>query len=177
VTTLHGSRVTLRPFHADEFDLVLRRYAHEGPDRSQARRRRLHLSGTRTAFELLLAIEVGGRLAGEVQARCPEDAAPPGVFELGIELYDESDRGRGLGSEVVRVLSSHLFEHEGAMRFQASTDVDNVAMRRSLEKCGFTFEGVLRGFMPSPDGSRDYAMYGMTATDWRTTRDTWTSTS
>lgn len=177
MTTLHGSRVTLRPFHADEFDLVLRRYVAEGPDRSLARRRRLHLSGTRTAFELLLAIEVEGRLAGEVQARCPEDAAPPGVFELGIELYEEGDRGRGLGSEVVQVLSSHLFEHEGAMRLQASTDVENVAMRRSLEKCGFIFEGVLRAFMPSAEGSRDYAMYGMTASDWRTAKDTWTSTS
>lgn len=175
--TLRGPRVTLRPFHADEFDLVLDRYASEGPDRREARRRRLQRSGTRTAFELLLAIEVEGRLAGEVQARCPEDAAPPGVFELGIELYDEADRGRGLGSEVVRVLSSHLFEHEGAIRLQASTDVDNVAMRRSLEKCGFSFEGILRGFMPTMDGPRDHAMYGMTIADRRTTTGTWTSTS
>ena len=176
MTTIRGDRVTLRPFRPDEYELVLARYASEGEERSEVRRRRLGLSGTRTSWELLFAIEVEGRLAGEVQARCPEDAAPPGVFELGIELYEENDRGRGLGSEVIRALSSHLFEHEGAIRVQATTDVGNAAMRRSLERCGFVHEGVLRGFMPSVDGPRDYAMYGMTIEDQVKTRGAWTST-
>lgn len=165
MTTIRSDRVTLRPFRQEEYDLVLARYAAEAPQASEARRRRLALSGTRTTWELLFAIEIAGRLVGEVQARCPEDASPPGVFELGIELYREGDRGRGFGSEVVRVLTSHLFESEGAIRVQATTDVENAAMRRSLEKCGFTLEGVLRGFMPSADGPRDYAMYGVTVAD------------
>lgn len=165
MTTIRGQRVTLRPFREDEVDVVLARYAVEGADRNEIRRRRLALSGTRTALEILFAIEVDGRLAGEVQARCPEDAAPPGVFELGIELYDVNDRGRGLGSEVVRALTTHLFRREDAIRVQATTDVENAAMRRSLEKCGFVFEGVLRGFMPTADGPRDYAMYAMTSKD------------
>jgi RimJ/RimL family protein N-acetyltransferase len=168
--------VTLRPFHEEEFDRVLDRYASEGPDRREGRRRRLQLSGTRTDWEVLFAIEVDGRLAGEVQARCPQDAAPPGVFELGIELYEADDRGRGLGSEVVGELTAYLFDREDAIRVQASTDVENAAMRRSLEKCGFTFEGVLRGFMPSADLPRDYAMYGMTRKDREGTSG-WTSTS
>lgn len=177
MTTIRGERVMLRPFRAEEFDRVLARYASEGAERTEVRRRRLALSGTRTAWEILFAIEVEGRLAGEVQARCPDDAAPPGVFELGIELYDVNDRGRGLGSEVVRMLTTHLFERQDAIRVQATTDVENVSMRRSLEKCGFTYEGVLRGFMPAADGPRDYAMYGMTIEDRVTTKDPWTSTS
>ena len=174
MTTIRGPRVTLRPFREEEFERVLDRYASEGPDRREVRRRRLSVSGSRTDWELLFAIEVDGRLAGEVQARCPKDAAPPGVFELGVELYEEEDRGLGLGSEAVRELTAHLFDREDAIRVQASTDVGNAAMRRSLEKCGFTFDGVLRGFMPSADGPRDYAIYGMTRRD-RT--DGWTSTS
>jgi RimJ/RimL family protein N-acetyltransferase len=50
---------------------------------------------------------------------------------------------------------------------QATTDVDNVSMRRVLEALGFGFEGVLRGFMPDADGPpRDYAMYGVTRGAW-----------
>jgi RimJ/RimL family protein N-acetyltransferase len=166
VTRIEGERVTLRPFRAEEYDVVLARYATEDAEHTEIRRRRVALSGTRTTWELLFAIEASGQLAGEVQARCPEDAAPPGVFEIGIELYDANDRGRGLGTEVLRVLTGHLFERERAIRVQATTDVGNASMRRSLEKCGFTHEGVLRGFMPTADGPRDYAMYGITAKDW-----------
>jgi RimJ/RimL family protein N-acetyltransferase len=52
------------------------------------------------------------------------------------------------------LLCAYLFEHEDAVRVQATTDVDNAAMRRALEHVGFGFEGVLRGFMPDPTARR-----------------------
>jgi RimJ/RimL family protein N-acetyltransferase len=61
---------------------------------------------------------------------------------------------------------------------QATTDVDNGAMRRALEALGFWFEGVLRGFMPVPEGTpRDYAIYGLTKEDWENKRERWIRTS
>ena len=111
----------------------------------------------------MFAVEADGRLVGDVQGRCLRFAMPPGVWELGIELWDAADRGRGIGRQTIALLSSHLFEREDAIRVQATTDVDNVAMRRVLEHLGFAFEGVLRGFMPAGSGPpRDYAMYGLT---------------
>jgi RimJ/RimL family protein N-acetyltransferase len=70
-------------------------------------------------------------------------------------------RGRGVGTEAVRLLGEHLLAN-GYPRVQASTDVDNVAMRRALEHAGYTFEGVLRGFMPAGAGRADYALYALT---------------
>jgi len=170
VTTLRGDRVTLRPFREDEFALALARQPFEDEERREVRRRRLALSGTRTAWEIMFAIEAEARLLGDIQARCSDQAMPPGVWEIGLDLWQPSDRGRGLGSEAVRLITSHLFEVEGAHRVQATTDVDNAAMRRSLEKCGFTFEGFLRGFMPLADGPpHDHAMYATTRNDRRST--------
>jgi RimJ/RimL family protein N-acetyltransferase len=40
-------------------------------------------------------------------------------------------------------------------------------MRRVLEKLGFTFEGVMRGFMPVGAGREDFALYGVTRAEWR----------
>ncbi len=115
----------------------------------------------------MLAVEADGRLVGDVQGRCPRFALPPGVWELGIELWDAADRGRGIGRETVALLSSHLFDREDAIRVQATTDVDNVSMRRVLEVLGFDFEGILHGFMPDAAGPpRDYAMYGVTRGAW-----------
>jgi RimJ/RimL family protein N-acetyltransferase len=166
VTRIVGDRVILRPFRQDEFDAALAREPSEDSARREVRRRRLALSGTRTAWELMFAVEANGGLVGDIQARSSDQAMPPGVWEVGIDLWDPSDRGRGIGSEAVTLLVSHLFAREGAHRVQATTDVDNAAMRRSLAKCGFRLEGVLRGFMPVADGPpRDYAMYAMTTDD------------
>jgi RimJ/RimL family protein N-acetyltransferase len=87
---------------------------------------------------------------------------PQGVFELGISLFETTDRGHGLGTDAIRLMTRYLFEHEDAARVQGSTWVGNTAMRRVFLKLGFTEEGVLRSFMPSERGRDDYVMYAIT---------------
>jgi RimJ/RimL family protein N-acetyltransferase len=186
VTELRGERVVLRGFRPDEVDRTLVRMAGGSStvsvgDRAEAerrRRRRLERSGSRNEWEILFAIEVDGRLVGDAQGRCSDTAMPPGVWEIGLEVWDVGDRGRGVGREAVRLLSSYLFEREGAIRIQATTDVDNAPMRGVLARLGFGYEGVLRGFMPSADHApRDYTMYGMTRDDWESVKGGWIRTS
>jgi RimJ/RimL family protein N-acetyltransferase len=163
--------VVLRGPAPTEIDAVLPRVASAefaaGDEAGVARKRsRLERSGERTAWELWFMIEADGRLVGDVQGRFSDTSMPPGVWELGIELWDQADRGRGYGGAACALLTSHLFEQEGAIRVQATTDVDNVAMRRTLERIGFVYEGTLRGFMPQPEGpARDYALYARTQAD------------
>jgi len=172
VIELRGDHVFLRGFRPEEVSVALERMrtlpATEMDEAATAERReRLERSGERNGWEIMLAVEADGRLVGDVQGRCPRFALPPGVWELGIELWDAADRGRGIGRETVALLSSHLFDREDAIRVQATTDVDNVSMRRVLEVLGFDFEGVLHGFMPDAAGPpRDYAMYGVTRGAW-----------
>lgn len=180
MTQVRGDRVVLRGFRPDEVDFAMRRMAR-GPFDSELERRRrerLRRSGIRNDWEVLFAVETGGRLVGDIQGRCVDFAMPPGVWEIGIELWDEADRGRGLGREAVTLLAGYLFGEEDAIRIQATTDVGNVAMCRLLERLRFTREGVLRGFMPTTDGPpRDYTMYGITKDDWENVKDGWTRTS
>ena len=173
---LRGDHVLLRGFRPEEVPLALQQMQtipasepmSEMDEAVRERRERLERSGQRNGWEIMLAVEAGGRLVGDVQGRSPRFAIPPGVWELGIELWDPADRGRGIGRETVALLSSYLFDSEGAIRVQATTDVDNVSMRRVLEVLGFDFEGVLHGFMPDAAGpARDYAMYGVTRGAWK----------
>jgi RimJ/RimL family protein N-acetyltransferase len=183
VTEIRGDRVLLRGFRPDEIDRALSRMAgspaavQADGDAVRRRRERLERSGARNDWEVLFAIEAEGRLVGDAQGRCSDNAMPPGVWEIGIEIWEESDRGRGLGREAVMLLAEHLFLEEDAIRVQATTDVDNAAMRRALEAVSFGFEGVLRGFMPTANGPRDYAMYGLTRNEWETKKAGWTRTS
>ena len=173
MTELRGDHVLLRGFRTDEVYIALDRMqtipaTELNEEAARERLERLERSGERNGWEIMFSVEADGRLVGDVQGRCPRLAMPPGVWELGIELWDEADRGRGIGSETIALLSSYLFDDEDAIRVQATTDVDNVAMRRVLEALGFRFEGILRGFMLDPAGPpRDYAMYGVTRSDWR----------
>jgi [ribosomal protein S5]-alanine N-acetyltransferase len=148
-----------------------------GPAEHAELAERIERSGEFDGTELLLGIQVDGRLAGEVQARQPRMGLPPGVFELGIDLFDPADRGRGIGRAALTQLLTRLFEQEGAHRVQLTTDIDNAAMRTLSERLGFGYEGVLRNFMPSTDGPRDYAMYAITNDDYEDVKARWTSTS
>ncbi len=184
MTELRGDRVLLRGFRPDEVALALDRIqsipaAELDEAAVRERRERIERSGELNGWEVMFAIESEGHLVGDVQGRCPRFAFPRGVWELGIELWDRADRGHGIGRETVALLSSYLFGREDAIRIQATTDVENGAMRRVLEVLGFVFEGVLRGFMPDPTGTpRDYAMYGMTRPDWEhAVRNVWMPTS
>jgi len=166
---------TLRPFRPEEAELVWAARTKSPSPTSRitpgARRaldRQIAHSGVFRRGFLRLAIDVDGRLAGEVDVRAPEGAFPPGVYEFGIELYEGADRGRGLGAEAVRQLLDRLFTRERAERVQASTAPGNVAMRRVLEKLSFTEEGTLRGYMPTREGREDYVLYALTRADWET---------
>jgi RimJ/RimL family protein N-acetyltransferase len=175
---LERGAVVLRPLRTQDTDQVLGSlmpWVTDGAAEREIRenlRGRVAASGTMTERELLLGIETEGRLVGDVQAR--HDGGPKGVFELGITIFDEADRGKGVGRQAVAAITSHLFAAEGAHRVQLTTDVANVAMRAVVERLGFGFEGVLRGFWPEPDGYHDYAMYAITKHDHESVSQTWT---
>ena len=81
-----------------------------------------------------------------------------GAWMLGIELAPEA-RGRGFGAEAQRLLADWLLATTSANRVEASTDVENVAEARSLEKAGFIREGVNRGAQHRGGVYHDLVMY------------------
>ena len=173
---LRGDLVTLRPYGPGELDAVeaamrspdAARWLPLGPPTRSELRRRVEAGGRFAGGRLDLAVEVDGRLVGEIDARAHQTCLPPGVFELGVTVFDPADRGRGVGTEAVRLITAHLFATAEAHRIELTTDVDNAAMRGAAERAGFALEGVLRAFMPAASARRDYCMYAITLDDWRT---------
>ena len=74
--------------------------------------------------------------------------------------------GRGLGGAAVALLSRWAFRQLGLVRLGAHVELDNLASRRLLERCGFRQEGTLRQYAARRDGTRaDCAVYGLLVTD------------
>lgn len=86
-------------------------------------------------------------------------------FSIGYSFVPEA-RGKGLGTEAVRMLVDYIFMHRDVARIQAETHPDNLASQRVLEKAGFQKEGVLRARFFSRGVWRNTAMWSVIRSEW-----------
>ncbi len=65
-------------------------------------------------------------------------------YEIGYGIFRGEDRGQGVGTEALRLMSAYLFEAKPIERLQLVIGKSNIASRRIAEKCGYQFEGTMR---------------------------------
>jgi RimJ/RimL family protein N-acetyltransferase len=95
-------------------------------------------NGTRAGFA---AIEGDGRFVGLGLA--PEIDSEAGELELGYIVARDA-RGRGVATEILRLLTRWAFAEAEAQRVYLIIDVKNSASARVAERCGYRFEGIMR---------------------------------
>jgi RimJ/RimL family protein N-acetyltransferase len=81
-------------------------------------------------------------------------------------------RGKGLGTDIVRVLCRYGFEIRGLNRLQAETLADNNAMINAAKRAGFVQEGNLRRSAWVNGEFADEVILGLLADEWRETSGT-----
>jgi len=125
-------------------------YRVKGPAEDSAVFSVVHLASGELAGEALLwGIDVHNRSA-----------------HVGISLRP-GFRGRGLGTDTVRVLCGYGFAILGLHRLQAETLADNAAMIAAATRAGFVREGSLRRSAWVNGRFADEVILGMLAADWR----------
>ncbi|WP_449373581.1 GNAT family N-acetyltransferase [Arthrobacter psychrolactophilus] len=92
-----------------------------------------------------------------------EDDAP--LFDLRL---DETQRGKGVGVEVLRALCDMVFESmPNLLRFEGQTREDNIAMRKTFLRAGFLKEAHYRLGWPTNDGGHVASTaYSILRQDW-----------
>lgn len=78
-----------------------------------------------------------------------------------------SARGKGYGTDAVRVMCRYGFDVRGLRRLQIETLSDNTAMLRSAERNGFVREGVLRSSAWVMGEFLDEVLLGLLVEDWK----------
>jgi len=86
------------------------------------------------------------------------------AWNIGIAFIPDA-RGQGYGGIAQRLLADYLFEMTDANRVEASTDVENVAEQRALEKAGFQREGIQRGAQFRAGAHHDLITYARVRDD------------
>ena len=98
--------------------------------------------------------------------RLEDISDPTPMLDLRLE---ERFRGRGLGAPCLGAVTRHVFEEIRADRFEGQTRHDNIAMRRTFEKCGWVKEAHYRQGWPVPGGeAADSVAYATLRRDWET---------
>jgi [ribosomal protein S5]-alanine N-acetyltransferase len=91
-------------------------------------------------------------------------AGDTGLAEVGYWLAREA-RGHGAATIAARLVSRWAFTELGIERLSLQTALGNVASQRVAERAGFTREGLLRAWLPTPNGRRHSVMFSLLATD------------
>ncbi|MEV0805232.1 GNAT family protein [Micromonospora sp. NPDC050200] len=168
--------VTLRRLAPDDVDALHRlhglpevaanRVPPVAPSREAVRRRCVLAEShwlTGASADLAVLDAASGTVAGGCALVYDEPST--GQAMLGVSLLPEW-RGRGFGSALVRLLAGWAFDQVGLARLWAGTRPDNAGAQRVLERAGFRREGLMRGRLPGPDGSRvDSVLHARLAAD------------
>jgi len=161
--------VRLRPVRGDDVELLERwradpetqgRFGWFGFTPPGTLRRRHDDDGLLGEDRGNLVVEADGAPIGEVSYISVHHGPPPAsrAFNIGIWLLPEH-RGHGHGTEAQQQLAAYLFAHTRVERVEASTDVENAAEQRALERAGFIREGILRHAQFREGGFHDVVLY------------------
>lgn len=151
--TLRGVRVDLRA--VEEADLPLaHRWANDPAVAGEydtprpvsfddVRRRYCDRPALTAEGGALLIVRKDGKAVGMVTCHRVAYGVYSPAFNIGIEV-EPAERGNGFGSEAQRLFADYLLFAFPIGRVEASTDSENIAEQRALERAGFTREGVSR---------------------------------
>ncbi len=173
--TLTTQRLLLRPATQGDIPFVLNlfsrsetnRYSAYGDISTPEEARQLFDAflkpGSPTHFRLIADLRGSGEAVGTLGLYSYNEASRRA--ELGYDLLREH-WGKGLTTEAVHGLLRYAFEELRLNRVEATTDSENAASIRVLEKTGFTREGLLRQRHFYKGSYHDELFYGLIAEDW-----------
>ncbi|MEV1018877.1 GNAT family protein [Streptomyces sp. NPDC050264] len=175
---LTGDRTVLRPFTTDDAAVMAGilvdpelLYFTGGDPAPFSDEHLRSWYGSRAAqpdrLDLAVTDRATGELVGEVVLNDWEPRHRRCTFRT---LIGPRGRGRGLGTEAVRLIVGHGFEVLGMHRIQLEAYADNERARHVYEKAGFVVEGVRRHVELRDGVWRDEVLMAVLADEWRAGR-------
>lgn len=151
--TLTGTSTVLRPFTGADADVMgeilqdpdVVRFTFEPSDGPLTREDLRAWYGSRSTRTDRLDLAVTDRATGELVGEVVLNEWDPDARSCNFRtLIGSRGRGRGLGTEAVRLIVGHGFEQLGLRRVELAAYGNNTRALRVYEKAGFVVEGVRR---------------------------------
>lgn len=168
---LVGDRVLLRPPREEDLAFAVR-FANDEELRGYLRF--YAPMGEAEELEWIRSLRDVGELVWLIEERATREPVGfcslivehvPATAELGIGLLGGAHRGRGLGTEAMRLMLRHAFGPLGLQRVHLHVYDDNPAARL-YERLGFRVEGRLRRHGFKRGAFRDQLVMGILREEW-----------
>jgi [ribosomal protein S5]-alanine N-acetyltransferase len=133
-----------------------------GPNDLQALYDSCESQAPESPCRLAIVDEEANRLIGTIGFHAISDVNRSGelAFDFAPDYW-----GRGIGSAMCRTVTQWSYLALNFVRVQATVLQTNLASERVLHKCGFTYEGLLRGYRMVRGSPGDFKMYSRLVTD------------
>ena len=82
-------------------------------------------------------------------------------FEIGYRLFDIQNSGRGVMTEALMLCTYLLFTWKKINRLELKIFPENIGSKRVAQKCGYQYEGLLRGCDFHRGENRDMESYSI----------------
>jgi len=172
---IHTPRLTLRDFHASDFDAVfayasdpeVTRFMFYGPrDQAETHDYLQHMLQSQTELpRLIWEIAVVRTADGQLIGAC--DLTLEGAFEADLGyILTRSAWGQGYATEIARTLLHVGFTQLGLQRIFALCDIHHLASARVLEKAGLQRETTLYGYKEAKGRWWHMYRYALTSHEW-----------
>jgi len=105
---------------------------------------------------------------GEIIGYCSYFKSSPYVngYEIGYQIFQEDHRGKGYGTQAVRLFTDFLFELQPILRIQICMDEQNHASERVAEKAGFSYEGIMRSVFQNKERIVNNKVFSIIRKEW-----------
>ena len=151
---LRGERVVLRPVREADAEALAAMLAEPAVapwwgDWALARVRADLIA--EQEWEVVLAVEVGGEVAGVLLVG---EESEPDYRHASVDIsLRGAHQGRGIGPEALRLVIAHLIGERGHHRVTIDPAAANERAIRAYERVGFRPVGIMRRYERAPDGT------------------------
>ena len=127
--------------------------------------------------EYCLAIEVDGRVIGEIEAH-PESSQPDKVEHYALDTFSPcwmlhpDFQGKGYAYEGAKAFFDYLFREKGARRIYAFTEDNNLPSQKLCQRLGMRQEGLFREFVTFVNDNHGNPIYENTI-QWAILKREW----
>ena len=88
------------------------------------------------------------------------DSIIESIYDLGIMIGNKKYWGRGIATELIKLLSEHAFKNKGARKITSGMIKENIGMVKAFQKCGYINEGIIRKQIKINGSFYDHVLMG-----------------
>lgn len=140
---IRGEKVILKPLTKELCHEIYKKYVadpmmtYETYEYSTEKVDNYFNKRTKDSKRKLFAIMVDGAAIGEVQIKYIDNVIKKGT--LGIQLVNDSVKGKGYGTEAEQLIIQYAFEHLGLNTLYADAVLRNTRSQYIMKKLGFEY--------------------------------------